>query len=175
MSFSKLLAFILIAFISTSCGKFDKDCDKDSKCTFCEDDKFEGKGRAMDWLEDKLEDHDEDDIVEDGDWDDEDFSNEWDNKEIEREHDKDGRCGNSIQHIIVEELVIDESCGCIVDGMVKYVSNGETVALIKYNDFECEGYAYKIHCIDGDCESKKAKCCKFEQECGQIEGEITTH
>ncbi|MDC1221435.1 hypothetical protein N8Z47_02060 [Salibacteraceae bacterium] len=176
MSLSKLLSLVLIVFISFSCGKLDKDCDKDNKCTFCEDEKFEGKGRAMGWLKDKLEDHDDDDFERDGDWDgDEDFSNEWDENEIEREHNKDGRCGNSMQQIIVEELVIDESCGCIVDGMVKYVKNGETIALIKYNDPECEGYAFKILCDDGDCEGKEAKCCKFEQDCDSEIGEISIH
>ena len=183
MSISKFLSLLLIAIITVSCGKFDKDCEKDAKCTFCEDTKFERKGKAIGWLKDKIK---EDDVWEDkdewdedgGDWDEDDkddFSNEWDEYDIDREHKEDGRCGNSMQQIIVEELVVDESCGCIVDGMVKYVSDGETIALIKYNDPECEGYAYKILCVDGDCESKKAKCCKFEQDCDSEIGEVSIH
>jgi hypothetical protein len=178
MSISKLLSFLFIILISASCGKFDKGCKKDNKCTFCEDEKFEGKGLFMGWINDKLDDEKEDDRDEDGDWDKDDkddFSNEWDDKEIDREHKEDGRCGNSIQQVIVEELIIDESCGCIVDGMIKYIQDGETVALVKYNDTDCEGIGYKIHCVDGDCESKKAKCCIFEQECDQEMGEIKIH
>lgn len=174
LSLPKLFSLVLIVFISISCGKLYTDCDKDNKCTFCEDEKFEGKGREMGWLKDKLEDHDDGDYERD--WDgNEDFSNEWEEKEIEREHDNDGRCVNSMQQIIVEELVIDESCGCIVDGMVKYVKNGETIALIKFNDTDCEGFAYKIICDDGDCEGKESKCCKFEQDCDSEIGEISIH
>ena len=69
---------------------------------------------------------------------------------------------------VVEELVIDESCGCIVEGMLKYVeiANNRTASLIKFASKDCEGYGYKILCKDGKCEHKfGASTCLLELDC----------
>jgi hypothetical protein len=73
---------------------------------------------------------------------------------------------NVTQHII-EDLVYDQTCGCITDGYVKYVDNAtnKTVALVKYDgaqkDGVCYGWGYKTLCEDGKCalgeEKKKDK------------------
>ena len=70
-----------------------------------------------------------------------------------------------ITKYIVEPLVVSQECGCIVSGMVKYVKNDKTMALVKYGDGKCDNYAIKILCFDGNCDSKKAKVCKFTMKC----------
>jgi hypothetical protein len=72
---------------------------------------------------------------------------------------------SNIEKIVVEPLVIDQSCGCVVSGLVKYLENGKTVALINYGKGECDTWATKQICFDGKCDHKKAKCCKFELDC----------
>lgn len=68
---------------------------------------------------------------------------------------------------IVEPITVDPTCECIVDGMVKYTRNGITVALVKYEIADCDKpVAYKVICVNGDCEDKDATCCTFEQVCG---------
>lgn len=69
------------------------------------------------------------------------------------------------QHI-VEELVYDQSSGCITKGFVKYVNNttNETVALVKYDGVLKDGttyaWGYKTLCVEGKCadyDDKKKK------------------
>jgi len=66
----------------------------------------------------------------------------------------------------VTEIVVDPDCDCIVEGLVKYVRNGKTVALINYGKGECDTWAVKVLCVDGKCDHQDATCCKFEQACG---------
>lgn len=71
-----------------------------------------------------------------------------------------------VERHIIEDIVIDSTCNCIVSGYVKYLKDGKTVALIKYGDGTCDAWAIKINCIDGSCSEKSgAYCTKFEQNC----------
>ena len=66
---------------------------------------------------------------------------------------------------IVKPIVVSPDCNCIVQGFLKYVKNNKTVALIDYGNGECDEWAVKINCVDGDCEHKMATKCKFEIDC----------
>ena len=48
----------------------------------------------------------------------------------------------------VKEVVVDESCGCIVSGYLKYLRDGKTVALVVYGYGECVNWALKTLCVD---------------------------
>lgn len=72
-----------------------------------------------------------------------------------------------VEQYIIEDIVVDATCNCIVSGYVKYLKDGKTVALIKYGDGACDSWAIKVNCIDGSCAEKAgAYCTKFEQNCG---------
>jgi len=73
--------------------------------------------------------------------------------------------GPGVVKYVLKPLVIDESCGCIVEGYVKYLKDGQTVALVDYGSGECDKWATINNCVDGKCEHKEASCCKFEQVC----------
>ncbi len=67
---------------------------------------------------------------------------------------------------IAEPIVEEESCGCIVSGVVKYVSKkSQTVLLVYYGKGECDKLAYLVSCEDGDCKGKETKKCQFELDC----------
>lgn len=70
----------------------------------------------------------------------------------------------------VEPIVVDPTCNCIVSGLVKYVENGLTVAMVDYGKGECDAWAVKKLCVDGKCEGELVSCCKFEQVCPSLEG-----
>jgi hypothetical protein len=72
----------------------------------------------------------------------------------------------NIQVDILSELVTGEDCNCIVSGKVKYRENGITAALVDYGNGACDNWATITVCYDGDCKDSKAKCLKFEQNCG---------
>ena len=76
------------------------------------------------------------------------------------------------QKYIVEPLITDETCNCIVSGMVKYVhiEKNQTAAIIKYGEEKsdednCDQWAFKTLCFDGKCEGKKSTTCKFQLDC----------
>jgi hypothetical protein len=152
-----ILTSLILSLAFMSCGKFDKDCDKDLSCSFCMDKDFPVK--------DNVADNSDFDKGQESDLKGKDF----DNKE-KGEHkgcDKDKK--SVMEEIVVEPIYYDESCGCATSGLVKYVKDNKTIALVKYDDPECTGYGIKIQCYNGDCESSKAKCCKFEQDCSPKE------
>ncbi|NQY11866.1 MAG: hypothetical protein HRT71_20415 [Flavobacteriales bacterium] len=84
---------------------------------------------------------------------------------LSNEYEDPYQIADGVTQYIVKPLVVDESCGCIVQGFVKYVKDGKTVALVDYGDGTCDGWATKNICVDGNCEHKKASCCKFEVTC----------
>ncbi|MGB0390102.1 MAG: hypothetical protein ACPGRC_02985 [Salibacteraceae bacterium] len=63
--------------------------------------------------------------------------------------------------IIVKPLVYSDDCNCIVEGTVKYLESGQTVAMVYYYGKDCDSMAKKVLCVDGDCESKKIEICYF--------------
>ena len=68
------------------------------------------------------------------------------------------------EEYIVEELVTNEECGCIVEGVVKYVKIDTDFAFeIYYGKGECDNWAYLVTYYEGD--DKKIKKCKFEMDC----------
>lgn len=67
----------------------------------------------------------------------------------------------NLEVFIFEPLVISDDCNCIVQGAVKYVENGKTVALVYYGDGECGSQAKKVLCVNGDCKSKFVSYCYF--------------
>ena len=71
----------------------------------------------------------------------------------------------NVKQYIVKPLVIDPSCNCIVQGFVKYVKDGKTIALVDYGDGTCDKWAVKTICYNGKCEDKLATSCKFELDC----------
>ncbi len=64
----------------------------------------------------------------------------------------------------VKELVYSDDCGCIVSGFMKYVENGKTKFLIQYGEGECDNWATKTTCFDGDCCNDESFTVKFELE-----------
>ncbi len=72
---------------------------------------------------------------------------------------------SNIEVYELKPLVTDPNCNCIVSGYVKYLKDGITVALVDYGEGDCDGYAVKTLCVNGDCEDKNAECCKFQQQC----------
>jgi len=82
-------------------------------------------------------------------------------------HDKHGKCGKDgeTRRYVYEPLVISEECGCIVQGKVKYVENGETVALVDYGNGECDDIATKTICVDGDCADANVEIIEFRIDC----------
>lgn len=135
---------LMVVLFASSCNKEDKDCWDKKECAFCDEKDFPFKGKS-DAYEDDKKDTGKNEGKDDG--------------------QEEKGCEHDIKEIIVEALVMDESCGCYVDGMVKYTKDNQTIALIKYHNPECTGEAIKVLCHDGDCESKKASCCTFIQEC----------
>ena len=73
--------------------------------------------------------------------------------------------GPEFEKIIVEELVYNADCDCIEKGFEKFLENGKTKFLIYYASKECQGYGYKVTCVDGNCEG--AEKCKFLQACDE--------
>ncbi len=68
------------------------------------------------------------------------------------------------EEYIVEPLVTNDECGCIVGGVVKYVKIGSDFAfMIYYGKGECNNWAYLVTYYDDDV--KKAKKCKFQMDC----------
>ena len=150
-----LIAFTL--FFITSCRKEDKGCWDKKECTFCKDKSYEkGDKGKKDWNKEEAESGVKSAA--------EGKDKEYGEKDVEK-----GGCKHEMTEIVVEPLILDESCGCYADGMVKYVKNDQTIALVKYYNEDCDGVATKILCFDGDCESKKATCCQFVQDCGTKE------
>lgn len=64
----------------------------------------------------------------------------------------------------VENLVYSEDCDCIISGFMKYVENGKTKFLIQYGDGECDTWATKTTCFNGDCCNKESFTEKFAIE-----------
>ena len=71
--------------------------------------------------------------------------------------------GAEFEKHVVKELVVSDDCGCITEGVEKFLKNGETRFLIYYGEKDCVGYGIKVICEDGDCED--AVKCLFEQDC----------
>lgn len=139
-----LSLFLLLGLIFTACEKMDNDkCHEKQTCDYCDD---------KDW--DDKDHQDGDDDNDKGDTDKASDKAENDQKSTDEAWEK----------TIVEPLVLNEDCGCYTAGIIKYVS-GDDVVLVKYDNKDCDGKAYKIYCDDGDCESEKAKCCVFNQKC----------
>lgn len=72
---------------------------------------------------------------------------------------------SDVEVYILEPLVVSDECGCIVKGMVKYLKNGETAAMVSYGNGECDYIAEKILCVNGDCDDKNAVKCMFTLKC----------
>jgi len=73
---------------------------------------------------------------------------------------------SGVKQYVLEDIVVDPTCNCIVSGYIKYVKDKKTVALIKYGNGNCDSWAIKINCVDGSCsEEAGAYCTKFEQNC----------
>lgn len=72
---------------------------------------------------------------------------------------------SDVEVYIVEPMVISNECGCVVSGLVKYLKNGQTVALVSYGKGECDNLAEKILCVNGDCDDKNAVKCMFTLKC----------
>jgi len=81
---------------------------------------------------------------------------------------------DNLEKYIVKPLVVDESCGCVVSGLIKYVKDNKTVALIDYGKGECDEWAVKtLYDEDGNCNGKsKNSYCKFKIECEEPSNEI---
>jgi hypothetical protein len=72
-----------------------------------------------------------------------------------------------VEQYILEKIVVDPSCNCIVSGFVKYLKDGKTIAMVNYGEGDCDEWATKVNCIDGSCSEKDgAYCTKFKQDCG---------
>lgn len=71
--------------------------------------------------------------------------------------------GSTFEKHIVKELVTSNDCGCITEGVEKFLENAQTRFLIYYGEKDCVGYGIKVTCEDGDC--KNAVKCWFEQAC----------
>ena len=71
-----------------------------------------------------------------------------------------------VEEIVVRELKTDPSCGCIVEGEVKYVKEGRTILMLDYGCGECDAWVVRTTCPNGKCKSKSADCCKFMLDCG---------
>ena len=73
------------------------------------------------------------------------------------------------QHI-EKELVKDESCGCIVSGLIRYTRGGDTVAYVDYGDGDCDPTVIvSVGDFDkksGDFKKVDQDCCQFLQDCG---------
>ncbi|MCP4438873.1 MAG: hypothetical protein GY810_08000 [Aureispira sp.] len=69
--------------------------------------------------------------------------------------------------IVVEPIQKSADCDCIVGGLIKYVENGKTTALVNYGDGTCDNLATKTSCYDGDCEHAKATVHEFEMDCNK--------
>lgn len=72
---------------------------------------------------------------------------------------------DDVQVLIVEPLIENEECGCIESGLVKYLKNKKTIALVKYAAIDCNGIAYRTNCVNGDCENELASSCQLELIC----------
>lgn len=85
---------------------------------------------------------------------------------IDGEYEDIDNYGSNVKQYIVKTIKIDESCGFIVGGYVKYVKNGKTIALVDYyGKGKCDGWAVKTLCYNGDCKDNMATFCKFKQNC----------
>ena len=73
-----------------------------------------------------------------------------------------------IKQYILKDIVVDPSCNCITQGYVKYVKNGKTAALVDYSNKNCDGWAVKTMCVNGDCD-ENSSCFKFQQTCTTLE------
>ena len=66
-------------------------------------------------------------------------------------------------------LRIDESCGCIVEGVIRYTKGGELWAYVDYGNGDCDPTVIVRDCSGGDCDHHKksgSQCCQFLQYCG---------
>jgi len=70
-----------------------------------------------------------------------------------------------VQVFILEPLELDADCGCVKSGYVKYLKNSVTVALVKYDDGDCQGKAYRTNCVNGDCYHESATTCVIDISC----------
>ena len=69
----------------------------------------------------------------------------------------------NVEIYIIDPLVVSEECNCIVKGIVKYVENGKTAAMVYYGDGKCGNSVKKVFCVNGDCKSKNIEVCYFDQ------------
>ena len=76
-----------------------------------------------------------------------------------------GDKASGMQTYIIHPIVVSPDCGCIVEGKVKYVEDGETTAIIDYGDGECDSWAIKYSYGKGKSKGKYSKGCKFEMDC----------
>jgi len=72
--------------------------------------------------------------------------------------------GPEFQEYVLKEVTNADECDCHTEGYLKYLKNGKTIALIYFGDGECDNWAVRIDCVDGDCEHELATMCKFEIE-----------
>ena len=70
----------------------------------------------------------------------------------------------------VEPLISSESCNCIVSGILKFVdiASGETAALIKFGEGDCDDEAYKITYYHEGCGGSKSQICKLKLDCDVV-------
>ena len=95
----------------------------------------------------------------------------WDKKEIDKDDvkvcDWDGSKVSDPEvweEYIIEDLITNEKCGCIVEGIVKYVKIDTDFAyVIYYGKGECDGYAHLVTYYEED--DKKETKCKIELNC----------
>ncbi len=70
------------------------------------------------------------------------------------------------EEYIVEPIVTNEDCGCIVSGVVKYVKIGTHFAyVIYYGKGECDNWAHLVTYFESDEVKDKVEKCKFELDC----------
>ncbi len=86
-----------------------------------------------------------------------------------------GTYHKDVEKYILSPLIVDDECGYIVKGKIKYVVNGQTSSIVDYGDGTIDAWAvktiylkkdYKKHGSKGwDKDCTYTKCCKFEQKC----------
>ena len=71
-------------------------------------------------------------------------------------------------HVYILDPLVEDACGCVVEGYVKYrsVETGNTVALVDYGNGECDGWVVINHCFEGDCDKQGSSYCKVALTCG---------
>ncbi len=66
---------------------------------------------------------------------------------------------------VYEEIVYSDDCDCPVKGKVKFVENGQTVALLDYGNGQCDEFGLKTICIDGNCKDDDVTIVKIKLDC----------